>query len=44
MDTELSCSLCPWLRTGTITSGLVLSKLDSPGGDVTGHSSEALMI
>ncbi len=26
------------------TSGLVLSKLDSPGGDVEGYSSEALMI
>jgi hypothetical protein len=45
VDLDLSCSvLCPWLWTGTITSGLVLSKLDSPGGDVTGHSSEALMI
>ncbi len=26
------------------TSGLVLSKLDSPGGDVAGHSSDAQMI
>ena len=45
VDTELSCSVfCPCLRTGTLPSGLVVSKLDSPGGDVTGHSSEALMI
>ena len=45
VDTNLPCSvLCPRWRTGPTTSGLVLSKLDSPGGDVAGHSSEGLMI
>jgi len=41
VDPDLSCSvLCPWLWTGTITSGRVRSSW----GDVTGHPSEALMV